>query len=87
MALPDGVEKLFSVAPDTKIIISLRDPVARALSSYRYFEHFESALSTHLEDEISLMAEYGVAPDNRGMVSSAQAVDVLLTALGATDRI
>ena len=40
MALPKGVEKLFTVAPEARIIISLREPVSRALSSYRYFGHF-----------------------------------------------
>jgi hypothetical protein len=35
MALPKGVEKLFAIAPEARIIISLREPVARAISSYR----------------------------------------------------
>jgi len=79
MALPKGVEKLFSIAPDARIIISLREPVARALSSYRYFGHFKSKFSVHINDEISLINEFGVLPEDKDVTRFNKFNDILLS--------
>ena len=79
MALPDGVQKLHAIAPEAKIIISLREPVARAISAFRYFDHFQSPLSVHIQDEISLVREFGVTPENSGMEEFNKFNDALLT--------
>eukprot|EP00947_MAST-08B_sp_MAST-8B-sp1_P002973 g2973.t1 len=64
LALPGGAEKLKAVAPEARLIISLREPVARAISAYRYFDHFRGPLARHVQDESALMDEFGVRPDN-----------------------
>lgn len=68
MAFEGAAERLKAVAPDVQLIISLRDPVKRAISSFQYFHGlYTSDLSVHIDDETAVMADFGVAPNNPDM--------------------
>jgi hypothetical protein len=79
IALPKGVEKLFTVAPEARIIISLREPVSRALSSYRYFGHFKAPFGVHIQDELSLINEFNVSAGDKSVEKFNKFNDALLT--------
>ena len=78
LALPRGAEKLHSLVSSARIIISLREPVSRAISEYNYFDFYKSDFSQHIDDEISLVLEFKVSPQDKNMSNFNHFNDALL---------